>query len=43
VPVGAAGEWLLGTVHMVPSRDPSAADWESTWASLTFGRAAPSR
>lgn len=32
------GEWLIGAVHMVPSRDPSAADWESTWASLTFAR-----
>jgi len=30
------GEWLVGTVHMVPSRDREAADWESTWASLTF-------
>lgn len=38
VPVEEAGEWLLGTVHMIPSRDPAAADWESTWGSLTFGR-----
>ena len=35
---GEIGEWLIGTVHMVLSRDPSAADWESTWASLTFAR-----
>jgi uncharacterized protein DUF4198 len=33
-----AGEWLISVVDMIPSRDPSAADWESTWASLTFAR-----
>ncbi len=38
VPVEDAGEWLLGVVHMIPSRDPAAADWESSWASLTFAR-----
>ena len=38
VPVSAAGEWLLGVVHMVASRDRDAADWESSWASLTFAR-----
>jgi len=38
VPVEAAGEWLLGVVHMIPSRDPVVADWESSWASLTFAR-----
>jgi uncharacterized GH25 family protein len=43
VAVAEAGEWLLSAVHMIPSREPTAADWESTWASLTFGRAAPSR
>ena len=32
------GEWLIGTVHMVPSQDREAADWESTWASLVFDR-----
>jgi uncharacterized GH25 family protein len=32
------GEWLIGTVHMLPSRDREAADWESTWASLVFDR-----
>ena len=43
VPVAQAGEWLLSAVHMIPSREPTAADWESTWASLTFGRTASSR
>jgi len=38
VPVEDAGEWLLGVVHMVPSRDPAAADWESSWGSLTFAK-----
>jgi len=38
VPVEATGEWLLSLVHMIRSRDPAAADWESTWASLTFAR-----
>jgi uncharacterized GH25 family protein len=32
------GEWLLSTVHMVPSTDRASADWESLWASLTFAR-----
>jgi hypothetical protein len=35
-----AGEWLLSTVHMVPSPDPAEADWRSTWGSFTFARAA---
>jgi uncharacterized GH25 family protein len=39
-PVAEPGEWLLATVHMIPSRDPVAADWESTWASFTFARPA---
>ncbi len=34
--VATPGEWLVGVVHMIPSRDPVAADWESNWASLTF-------
>lgn len=38
VPVDPAGEWLLGVVHMIPSRDPGLADWESNWGSLTFTR-----
>jgi len=29
---------MISVVHMIPSSDPSAADWESTWASLTFAR-----
>ena len=37
--VADAGEWLVSVVHMVASADP-AADWESTWASLTFVRRA---
>jgi len=36
--VAASGEWLLSVVHMVPSADRAEADWESTWASLTFER-----
>ena len=45
--VHAAGEWLVSTVHMLPvaagtktAPGTPAADWESTWASLTFARAA---
>jgi uncharacterized protein DUF4198 len=38
VPASTAGEWLLGVVHMIPSRDPGAADWESAWGSFTFAR-----
>jgi hypothetical protein len=38
--VGAAGEWLISTVHMVKCREREAADWESLWASLTFAREA---
>jgi hypothetical protein len=33
------GAWLVATVHMIPSRSPDA-DWESTWASITFRRPA---
>ncbi len=40
VPVAQAGEWLLSVVHMEPCAERSEADWESTWASLTFERAA---
>lgn len=38
VPVAESGEWLVSLVDMVPSAEPSEADWESTWASLTFAR-----
>lgn len=30
------GPWMVSVVKMVPSKDPKA-DWESYWASLTFG------
>jgi len=40
VPVAVDGEWLLSVVQMVPSAAPAEADWESTWASLTFERTA---
>lgn len=30
------GFWLVTSVHMIRSRDPSKGDWESYWASLTF-------
>jgi len=43
VPVAEAGEWLVNAVHMVPCPDPAQADWESTWASLTFARPATKR
>ena len=38
VPVREAGEWLVSAVHMEPCREHEVADWESTWASLTFAR-----
>jgi uncharacterized GH25 family protein len=38
VPVRESGEWLVSLVDMVRSAEPSEADWESTWASLTFAR-----
>lgn len=38
--VDLPGEWLLSVVQMVPSGDAAIADWESTWASLTFERPA---
>jgi hypothetical protein len=37
-PVSQSGEWLLSVVQMVPCPDRDEADWESTWASLTFAR-----
>lgn len=30
------GPWMVSVVKMVPSKDPKA-DWQSYWASLTFG------
>jgi hypothetical protein len=45
IPVREAGEWLVSVVHMEASHSvwslpgsSVAADWESTWASLTFAR-----
>jgi uncharacterized GH25 family protein len=35
-----AGEWMVSAVHMEPSSDPVAADWQSWWASLTFAKVA---
>ena len=35
---GRGGEWLVNAVHMEPSTDAQAADWQSFWASLTFAR-----
>jgi hypothetical protein len=29
--------WLVKAVHMVPSPAGVQADWDSFWASLTFG------
>jgi len=43
VPCAEPGEWLVATVDMRPSGDPAAAEWESTWASLTFARAIGAR
>ena len=39
--IRGAGEWLVSAVHMKPSRDRTQAEWESTWASLTFARSEP--
>ena len=38
VPCGATGAWLIGSVHMIPCAAREEADWESTWASLSFAR-----
>jgi uncharacterized GH25 family protein len=38
LPLGRTGEWLVSTVHMVPSEDRAVADWQSLWSSLTFAR-----
>jgi len=32
------GEWLISAVHMTPCPPRAGADWQSTWASFTFGR-----
>lgn len=36
IPIHSAGVWKLHTVLMERCQDPSAADWESFWSSLTF-------
>ena len=36
IPVHQAGEWLVSAVDMEPCPDRQQADWESTWASLSF-------
>ena len=41
VPVRERGAWLVSVVDMVPCAEKRAADWESTWASLTFARTMP--
>ena len=41
LPLAGPGEWMVSVVHMVPSTVPAEADWESRWASLTFGRFVP--
>ena len=35
--LSAPGRCLVSTVRMVPTADSAGADWQSTWASLTFG------
>lgn len=36
VPLPSAGRWRIHTIKMERCSDPSVADWESFWASLTF-------
>jgi uncharacterized GH25 family protein len=31
------GEWMISIVKMIPNMNPEQADWQSYWASLTFG------
>ena len=35
--LGPGGMWLIKAVHMVPAPAGTPAEWESFWASLTFG------
>jgi uncharacterized GH25 family protein len=37
------GEYLVSTVHMEPGLTGSAADWQSTWSTLTFALTGPKR
>jgi uncharacterized GH25 family protein len=34
--LGAAGFWMIKAVHMIRSENDPLADWQSSWASLTF-------
>ena len=36
-PLDAKGAWMVSLVRMVPAADQAKADWQSYWASLTFG------
>jgi uncharacterized GH25 family protein len=38
VPCRASGEWMFSAVSMRRCGESAVADWESTWASLTFAR-----
>jgi hypothetical protein len=31
------GEWFIHATHMIPCPEPTEADWESFWASYSFG------
>lgn len=35
--ISRKGDWFLHTTHMIPCPDPIDADWESFWASYSFG------
>ncbi|GAB2451753.1 hypothetical protein GCM10011375_37340 [Hymenobacter qilianensis] len=41
--LSAPGSYMLSAVHMVPTTDRKTADWQSTWATLTFGFAPQKR
>lgn len=43
IPLAIPGEWMVSVVHMEACSEKAEADWESTWASLTFERAARAR
>ena len=40
--ISRRGKWLIKAVHMIPSATPDA-DWQSLWASLTFGAGGAAR
>jgi hypothetical protein len=35
--LNSAGNYMVSSVYMEPATDSKAADWQSTWATLTFG------